>query len=322
MFERLIFTNFQAHKKSEIVFEPDVSIIIGSNDSNKSGVVRALDICLFNAPYKEEYIHYGEKESQLELIFSDGRKVIRRKTKSKNTCEFVHQDGKTEKFSSIAKIAPKLAEFTGFDYVKLDGSKPENLQIVKTGESNTFVLGVSAETIKKKLASILSTTPFEQAKKEFASSLTQKRSNLKYVEEKKGQITKIVSYLNSPSVSDTMEELCDFEERAKTEYKTYMEALSMLSKFNKLNSRLDNLNEFSSELDGALAFSNQLEEMIGYFKIYQDSLYLLDSIESNKQRKQEVTDEIKDVEEEIKRVSSELDKVRCQTCGKLVKCYE
>ena len=60
MIQRLHITNFQSHENTELDFHKGVNIIVGTSDSGKSAIIRALRWLVWNRPSGEAFrSHWG-----------------------------------------------------------------------------------------------------------------------------------------------------------------------------------------------------------------------------------------------------------------------
>lgn len=55
MIKNLLIKNFQSHKLTELLFSPGVNIIVGTSDSGKSAILRALKWLVWNRPTGESF---------------------------------------------------------------------------------------------------------------------------------------------------------------------------------------------------------------------------------------------------------------------------
>ena len=80
MIKSLSIQNFQSHQLTELDFSDSVNIIVGSSDSGKTAIIRALRWLAFNKPSGDEMrSHWGGK-TEVE-IFTNDCHVIRSKDK-------------------------------------------------------------------------------------------------------------------------------------------------------------------------------------------------------------------------------------------------
>lgn len=76
MFKRLTLRNFQGHAKLDIEFKPGVNCIVGSSDSGKSAVVRALSLVTRNRPSGDSFVRWGKAKASVTLHV--GKHVVAR----------------------------------------------------------------------------------------------------------------------------------------------------------------------------------------------------------------------------------------------------
>jgi exonuclease SbcC len=105
MIERLTLSNFQAHKKLQIEFDPGVTSIVGSTDVGKSAVIRALSWLMRNTPNGLEFIRRGAKKAVAALTV-DGKTIKRVRGASRNLYKL---DGKVFKAFGAA-VPDKISQ--------------------------------------------------------------------------------------------------------------------------------------------------------------------------------------------------------------------
>lgn len=84
MIKKLIISNFQSHKYTELEFDKGVNIVIGTSDSGKSAICRALNWVVFNRPLGNDFRSDWGGDTFVEIHLSDGNMVRRVKTNSDN----------------------------------------------------------------------------------------------------------------------------------------------------------------------------------------------------------------------------------------------
>lgn len=65
--------NFESHANTVIDFHPVVNVIVGSTDSGKSSIMRALDWIFFNRPVGNSYIRNGTKTTAVNVDLDNGQ---------------------------------------------------------------------------------------------------------------------------------------------------------------------------------------------------------------------------------------------------------
>ena len=104
--QKLVLENFQSHKHSEIEFDPYLNVIVGPSDQGKSAIIRALKWVLFNEPAGDFFIRKGESKCSVTVIFNDGTKLIRFRSKAKNTYHVYDKSGKPMVFEGFGTSVP------------------------------------------------------------------------------------------------------------------------------------------------------------------------------------------------------------------------
>jgi exonuclease SbcC len=76
--------NFQSHKKSELDFHEGVNVIVGSSDSGKSAILRALRWVLQNRPTGESFRSNWGGQTDVTLVIDKGMEVVRLRNDTTN----------------------------------------------------------------------------------------------------------------------------------------------------------------------------------------------------------------------------------------------
>jgi chromosome segregation ATPase len=83
MLKRLHTHNFLAVRKKTIVFDPYVTCLVGKSAAGKSSLLRSLRWVTTNKPSGDGFINWDAKEAKV-ILWVDGKRIIRKKSKSKN----------------------------------------------------------------------------------------------------------------------------------------------------------------------------------------------------------------------------------------------
>lgn len=87
MFEKLRIQNFQSHKDTLFEFVPGINVIVGTSDSGKSAIFRALKWLMYNRPTGDAFCSYwSNKSARVELTLDDC-KIVRAREKNKQIYE-------------------------------------------------------------------------------------------------------------------------------------------------------------------------------------------------------------------------------------------
>ncbi len=79
--------NFQAHTDSTFNLENGLNLIVGTSDSGKSALARAINFVLFNIS-ESDFVREKEKFFEVEIVFADGAVIKRIKGKDLNSVSY------------------------------------------------------------------------------------------------------------------------------------------------------------------------------------------------------------------------------------------
>ena len=114
MINRLKLTNYESYKKAELKFSEKINCIVGSSDSGKSGLLRALYLLINNSPAGVSYINHDSKKTEVEL-HSENNIIKRIRSKSENLY-FMDE----EKFEAFGQNTPEeIKEAIAFDEINI-----------------------------------------------------------------------------------------------------------------------------------------------------------------------------------------------------------
>lgn len=103
----LSVTNFQSHAATTLELVPGLNVIVGSSDSGKSALLRALYWLYYNKPRGAEFIRLGAKSATVTARYDDGTELTRsRSTSSAGSYLITRLDGEQVKLSGIGNQLP------------------------------------------------------------------------------------------------------------------------------------------------------------------------------------------------------------------------
>ena len=82
MLDKLIISNFQSHRDSTLEFHPGVNVIVGSTDSGKTAVIRALRWALYNKPGGTAFRSNWGGDTEVVLVTKDA--IVQRQRSDKH----------------------------------------------------------------------------------------------------------------------------------------------------------------------------------------------------------------------------------------------
>lgn len=208
MLNRLRIKNFQKHDKLDVTFASGVTTIVGSSDTGKSSIVRALRWVCTNKPNGNSFIRHGSKSTSVRLEF-DGETVTRTKGSS-NTYRLAD-----EEFHSFSSSVPEKIK----SLLKLDAI---NFQ---SQHDTPFWFAESAGQVSKNLNEIIDLSVIDNTLSEVASTLRKCRSDTESL-----QRSLSASQEQLESLSWVLESSAEFDaiDRTAKEIKTRGETIEQL----------------------------------------------------------------------------------------------
>jgi exonuclease SbcC len=88
MIKSVRIKNYQSHADTELEFHPGVNVLVGSSDSGKSAIFRAMAWVMTNRPLGNAFCRWGTKKTRVELTIDSDTTIGRTKSKSENNYLF------------------------------------------------------------------------------------------------------------------------------------------------------------------------------------------------------------------------------------------
>ena len=92
MIKAVHIKNYQSHQDTELEFHPGVNVLVGSSDSGKSAIFRAMAWVMTNRPLGNAFCRWGTKKTQVDLTVDQDTTIGRTKSKSENNYLFQGRD--------------------------------------------------------------------------------------------------------------------------------------------------------------------------------------------------------------------------------------
>ncbi len=164
--EKVILDNFQSHKHSVIEFNSQLNIIVGPSDSGKTAILRGIKWALFNEPSGDYFIREGENECSVVVIFNDGTKIKRYRSKSKNIYYLYDQSNSEIKFEGFGTTVPdEIIEATGIKKILLDSDVSKSINISDQLEG-AFLLSERGSTRSNSIGRLVGVNIIDDALRE------------------------------------------------------------------------------------------------------------------------------------------------------------
>lgn len=88
MIKSVYIKNYQSHADTELEFHPGVNVLVGSSDSGKSAIFRAMAWVMTNRPLGNAFCRWGTTKTQVDLTVDQDITIGRTKSKSENNYLF------------------------------------------------------------------------------------------------------------------------------------------------------------------------------------------------------------------------------------------
>ena len=71
MIKKIQIQNFQSHKETTLKLDPGVNIIVGTTDSGKTSILRALRWVIWNRPSGDDFRSWWGGNTSVEVIINE-----------------------------------------------------------------------------------------------------------------------------------------------------------------------------------------------------------------------------------------------------------
>lgn len=297
--KKLHLENFQSYKNETILFEPGLNLLLGTSDSGKSAILRAISFVFHNFPRGSTLIHDGANETRVTIEFSDGVVVTRIKGE-RNAYLAKTKDGKNIAFDKIDKSIPDeiLALLNNPPVDEFNGMISYADQFAPM-----FLVDLSPSELPRSLSNLTGIEVLEECAKQLMQNY---KSIEKQIKSSEKSYLDLINEFHSYDIVDDcaieldkcqekylrFEQLCQDYEKLKvfellSDYHTLTENLNILNSvliscekletmlldFDSKLKKFDKLNIFNIAID-----SKNLPYLATINKIVQDCEYTLDKI--------------------------------------------
>jgi exonuclease SbcC len=227
--------NFQSHKYSKLDLSENLNVIVGPSDNGKSAIIRALKWCLFNEPKGSEFIRFDSNYCRVTLTLSDGVKIIRERTKTKNSYRLI-KDGEELVFEGFGNDIPlEILEAHRIRKIKIDKDNDLCLNLSEQLEG-PFLLSQPNSFKSKAIGKIVGLNIIDEAIKDINKDINLIQSDSKVIKDNLSEINKKIDSL---SYVNELERHISKKEKILNQLK---EKVDLLYKIKKYNETLNQLN--------------------------------------------------------------------------------
>ena len=351
MIEKITIKNFQSHKSSVLDLSPNVNVIIGSSDSGKSSIARAIGWALFNRPLGFSFkSHFSKKDEpvEVEIKFNDG--ILLRKKSHDQNLYCVNK----ERLETIGTDVPiKVLELHRLGKINYQ-SQFEKIFLLQDSPSEIskkineiLEIDLADELLKYINSSIFETRKEIKLKESEIERLRKEKDGYKYLDDLSRIIENLKLNLNkynvlveryrrlvflASSIGSVLEEYKkilgllkygEYLERIKSnleEYKKIQEKYSKLDKIivslREIEYELNKVSISDSLIERFTRTSSKIDELKKISEIWETCYSILSKVKVLNRKILESAEELKDLKE---RYINLLKKAKvCPLCGQTV----
>jgi DNA repair ATPase RecN len=295
MISKLILSNFQAHKKTELEFCPGVNAIIGESDEGKTSIIRALYWAAQNKPSGGDFISDFSKRGECSsTIVVDGNEITRFKNKNKN--EYRVND---QPFKALGKsgVPDEVKDILQLDDLNFQNQMDSPFLLSSNGGevarylnevADLEIISESLTKIKSRVDSTnreIKTTEIEvETSKEELSTLDwieQAEKELLYLEDDNNE------FKNKQSLQEHLihileecDDLVEKLEQFKDEDQELYDICLLIDEYKNYQAQEIYLNGFKSDLKGLESISDKIDNLPFDEKEIKDIVHLSTLIDS------------------------------------------
>jgi DNA repair protein SbcC/Rad50 len=256
--ESVRIQNFQSYKDETVYFHPGHNLLVGTSDSGKSAILRAISFVLYNYPRSSTLIHNGETEARVTVKFSDGTIVTRIKG-ARNAYLAQDKNGKKYSFDKIDKQIPDEIE-------ALLNNPPEdefNGFISYADQfAPMFLVDLAPSDLPRSLSNLTGISMLEECAKQLMQAYKQHDKQIK-IQEKD-----YVDLLNEYHSYDYIDECQNKLEKVNKSLENYNSLCNDLKDLEKFDissddsQSLDNIEKILSDIDSTLSKFQRIDFLI------------------------------------------------------------
>jgi DNA repair protein SbcC/Rad50 len=290
----LILENFQSHKHTTINLHPNFNCIVGSGNSGKTAIVRALNLLLYGQ-WESSWVRAGSDFCRITLITDSDTQVIREKGQTVNKYIIKIPSLKDQVYENFGTQVPtEISSVLGIFKVQLDSNEFLNLNIANQMDP-LFLLSKSGSVKAKVIGKLTGAHFLDYALREInrdKKNITTEK-NLKaiellelqkqlidyeYIDRQKLKLDeineKVVSTTQKYTCIEELNQLFSRVQTWKTQYHAQCDEERKLSQFN--TQILDNLSREADQINRLKDISRRLQQNYDSIQRLQQELTSID----------------------------------------------
>lgn len=271
--EKVILENFQSHKNSIIEFDNQLNVIVGPSDSGKTAILRGIRWALYNEPSGDYFIREGSSECSVTVIFNDGTRVKRYRSKSKNTYFLYDSDDNETKFEGFGTSVPQeIIDKIGIKKILLDSDLSNSINLSDQLEG-AFLLSEKASTRASSIGRLVGVNIIDDALRETLRDNRNLSNNKKSAEENILQLEKeLLEYDYLDELKNNINKIEKIKDEIQQKDELIDKYKNLSQKYSAILQEKKDLNFYIEKLKDITLIDNILSNissdinMLNYFK--------------------------------------------------------
>lgn len=174
--------NFQSHKDTTLEFVKGLNVITGPSDQGKSAIIRAIKWALYNEPRGTDFIRYGAEYAKVTVGLSNGFKIIRERSQSRNRYTVINPEKKSIVLEGFGNDVPEeVVKAHGIPKIVLDSDISSSLNIADQLEG-PFLLSETGALRAKAIGRLTGLHVIDRAIRECMADLRRENQELARVQ--------------------------------------------------------------------------------------------------------------------------------------------
>jgi len=292
MIKKLIVKNFQSHKKTILKFVPGLNVIVGSSDSGKSSLFRAMRWLAFNRPQGSAFQSHWGGDTEVKVRLEEGY-ITRHK-------------GKENKYIVNDEILKAVRSDVPTEVSKMLDMPAINWQDQFDAH---FLLSRSPGEVARTLNELVDLDEIDQGLSKADAMLRQNKSSIKYeterLEELRGKKKEYAYLKDMESDLKEMETMWGEVQQAQRKADELSKLLRKAQSKEKELKDARKLMQASDEVEAITDIYEKIKRAENEAGVIQE---FLDDIMSQKKKNEETKTRLKALQKKIPDI--------CPTCGK------
>jgi len=300
MIKSLILQNFQSHKKTELELSDGVNVIVGSSDSGKTALIRALRWLVWNRPSGEEFRSTWGGKTLVEITVNN-QQISRSKDVSTN--EYILD---TSEYKAFGTDVPKeIQDLLNINEINLQQQL-----------DSPFLLSSSPGEVAQHFNRIAHLDQIDEGIRNIQKWIREITSDISHDEQQlKQQEEDLKKYEHLDRFETDVEVLEDMQQRFINKVNSKNKLESLIQDLQETNSAIEQLSEIvkaEKEVDQILELVKGMEEKRNELNQLR---YLISTIK-------QVTHTLNRTKDQVNKLQREFDEAFpdvCPLCGQEVK---